>query len=103
MPNYLSTNSGRATKRLDRLTPNLAHMCRFICEWIYAKQSEPQDKRGHFGGGGGGGFRGSQIQKSGRLSNAGPIGTKFGTRLRIRLGMDIGLIHFAPRHWGGGG
>ena len=37
-----------------------------------------------------GGFRGSQIQKSGRLSNGGPIGTNFGTRLRIRLGMDIG-------------
>ena len=34
-----------------------------------------------------GGFRGSQIKKSGE---AGPIGPKFGTRLRIRLGMDIG-------------
>ena len=30
----------------------------------YAKQSEPQDTRGHFGD-----FRGSQIQKSGKLSN----------------------------------
>ena len=37
-------------KRLDRLTQNLAHMCRFIWEWIYAKQIEPQDRRGHFGG-----------------------------------------------------
>ena len=36
-----------------------------------------------------GGFRGSQIQKSGRLSNTGPICTKFDTRLRNRLGMDI--------------
>ena len=36
-----------------------------------------------------GGFRGSQIKKSG-LSKAGPIGAKFGTRLRIRLGIDIG-------------
>ena len=41
--------------------------------------------------GGGGGFRGSKIQKSGKSNNtAGPIGTKFGTRLQIHLGMDIG-------------
>ena len=39
-------------------------MCIFIWEWIYAKQIEPQDTRRHFGG-----FRGSHIQKSGRLSN----------------------------------
>ena len=37
----------------------LAHMCRFIWEWIYAKQIALG------GGGGGGGFRGSQIQKFG--------------------------------------
>ena len=30
----LSTNSGKATKRLGRLAPNLAHMRKFICEWI---------------------------------------------------------------------
>ena len=40
-------------------------------------------------GGISGGFRGLQNQKSGRLSN-GWIGTNFGTRLRIRQGMDIG-------------
>ena len=39
-------------------------MCIFIWGWIYAKQIEPQDTRRHFGW-----FRGSQIQKSGRLSN----------------------------------
>ena len=37
----LSTNSGKATKRLGRLAPNLAHMCKFIWEWIYAKQIAP--------------------------------------------------------------
>ena len=41
-----------------------------------------------------GGCRGLQIQKSWGCQTTGPIGTKFGTRLRIRLGMDIG--------WGGG-
>ena len=55
----LSTNSGKATKWLDRLAPNLAHMCRFIWEWIYAKQVAPRDKGGHSGV-----FKGSNIQKS---------------------------------------
>ena len=43
-------------------------------------------------GGISGGFRGSQIQKSWELGcqTTGPIRTKFGTRLRIRLGMDVG-------------
>ena len=37
---------------------------------------------------------------------AGPIGTKFGTRLRIRPGMDIGYIQFTLQYPGvisGGG
>ena len=55
-----STNSWKVTKRLNRLAPNLAHMCRFIWEWIYAKQiappPPPRDTRG--------GFRGSKIKKS---------------------------------------
>ena len=38
--------SGEAVKRLDRLVPNLAHICRFIWEWIYAKQIAHRDKRG---------------------------------------------------------
>ena len=45
--------SVEAVKRLDRLTPNLAHMFRFIWEWIYAKQIALRCTRG------------SQIQKSG--------------------------------------
>ncbi len=82
-----STNSGKATKRLDGLAQNLAHMCRFIWKWIYAKQIALRDTMGHLGG-----FRGSTIQKSWEAVNdrAGPIGTKFATRLRIRLGIDIG-------------
>ena len=39
-----------AVKRLDRLAPNLAHMCRFIWEWIYAKQIALRDTRGAIGG-----------------------------------------------------
>ena len=50
-----STNSGKAIKRLGRLAPNVAHMCKFIREWIYAKQIAPRDNRGHLGGGGLGG------------------------------------------------
>ena len=38
-----------AVKRLDRLASNLAHMCRFIWEWIYIKQIALRDKRAHLG------------------------------------------------------
>ena len=53
----LSTNSGKAAKRLGRLAPYLAHVCKFIWEWIYAKQIAPRDTRGHFGGLGGQQFK----------------------------------------------
>ena len=36
------------------------------------------------------GFRWSKMQVWKIYQTAGPIGTKFGTRLRIHLGMDIG-------------
>ena len=42
-----------AVKRLDRLAPHLAHMCRFISEWIHAKQIALRDTRGHMGVSGG--------------------------------------------------
>ena len=48
----LSTNSGKATKRPGRLAPNLAHMYKFILEWIYAKQIAHLDTREAHGGGG---------------------------------------------------
>ena len=38
-----------AVKRLDRLAQKLAHMCRFIWEWIYSKQIALRDTRGHLG------------------------------------------------------
>ena len=31
--------SGKSTKRLDRLAPNLVNICRFIWEWTYAKNN----------------------------------------------------------------
>ena len=52
--NNRSTNSRKATKRVDRLAPILAHWCRYIWEWIYAKQIAPRATRGALGGGGGG-------------------------------------------------
>ena len=60
----LSTNSGKATKRLGRLARNLAHMYKFIWEWIYAKQIAPRDTRGHLGGGG---LGGQQFKSLGKL------------------------------------
>ena len=74
--------SGEAVKRLDQLAPTLAHICRTIWDWIFAKQIAP---RGHLGG-----FRGQHSNVWGSCQTAGPIGTNFGSHLRIRLGMDIG-------------
>ena len=79
----LSTNSGKATKLLGRLAPNWAHMCKFIWEWIYAKQIAPRDTRGEALGGVSG------VNNS-KVWGSCPIGTNFGSRLRIHLGMDIG-------------
>ncbi len=60
----LSTHSGKATKRLCRLAPNLAHMYKFIWEWIYAKQIAPRDTRGHLGV-----LGGQQFESIGKLSD----------------------------------
>ena len=56
--------SWEAVKRLDRFAPNLAHICRSIWEWIYAKQIAPRDTRGHLGG-----FRAQTFKSLGKLSN----------------------------------
>ena len=64
----LSTNSGKATKRLGQLAPKLAHMCKLIWEWIYSKQIAPRDTRGHSGGGGGS-LGGHKLKTLGKLSN----------------------------------
>ena len=56
--------SGEAVKQLDRLAPNLAHICRSIWEWTYAKRITPRDTRGHLGG-----FRGQTLKSLGKLSN----------------------------------
>ena len=61
----LSTNSGKATKRLGRLAPNLAHMCKFIWEWIYAKQIALRDTRGALGGV----LGGQQFKSLGKMSD----------------------------------
>ena len=60
IPNYLE-----AVKRPDRLAQDLAHICRSIWEWIYAKQIAPLDTGGHGGGGG----RGQTFKSLGKLSN----------------------------------
>ena len=52
------------------------------------KQLAPRHTRGHWGGGGGLGVRNKKVWKI--YQTVGPIGTKFGTRLQIHMGMDIG-------------
>ena len=55
--------SGEDVKQLDQLAQHMAHMCRIIWEWIYAKQIAPGDTGMHWGWG----VRGSNIQKSGEV------------------------------------
>ena len=55
---------GEDVKRLVRLASKLVHMCRFIWEWIYAKQIALRDRRGHLGVLGGQAFK-----SQGKLSN----------------------------------
>ena len=58
--------SGEAVKRLDRLAPNMAHICRSIWEWIHVKRIAPRDTREHVGGGW---VRWQTFKSLGKLSN----------------------------------
>ena len=62
---------GKAVKRLDRLAPNVAHICRSIWEWIYilgliyTPNKLPLETQG----GALRGFRGQTVKNLGKLSN----------------------------------
>ena len=92
----LSTHSGKAIKGLGRLAPNLAHMCRFISEWIYAKQIAPRNTRGHMGG-----FRGSKNQNLGKLSNGWTDWQKSGEAVKRLDRLAPNLAHMCRfiREW----
>ena len=73
---------GEAVKRLDRLASNLVQICGFVWEWTLANYNSPVNTPG--------GFRGVTNSKVwGSCQTTGLIGTTFGTRLRIHLGMVI--------------
>ena len=55
--------AGEAVKRLDRLAPNLVHVCGFIWEWTESQTISPTISQGGIVGG----FNGSTIQKTGKL------------------------------------
>ena len=70
------------------------HTCAVLSWNGYTSKKLPLETQGgHLG------VLGSQTLKLlGSCQTAGPIGTTFGTRLRIRLGMDISSIQFAPQY-----
>ena len=78
--------SGEAVKRLDRLAPNLVHLCGFVWEWTSRLYNSPLNTPGGISRG----FYGVTNQVWESCQTAGPIGTKFGTHLWIHLEMDIG-------------
>ena len=59
-----SQNSGKTTKQLDRLAPNLAHIFGFIWEWISAKKNCFETPGGHFGF-----LGGHKMNRLGNLTN----------------------------------
>ena len=69
--------SGEAVKPLDRLAPNLVHVCGFVWEWTEAKYNSsinnPRPFRGFHE------VTNSKVRRSSQT--AGPIGTKFGTHV----------------------
>ena len=64
---YTSADSSRNGHRLKTISPSI-----------------------HQGAFGGGGFRGQKFKSLENLKTVGPIGTTFGIRLQIHMGMDIG-------------
>ena len=72
-------------------------MCRLIWEWIYAKQSEPQDTEGHFGG-----LGGHKSKSPGRLSNGWTDLHQIWYTSADSSGNGHRLNKICPRHWGGG-
>ena len=76
-----STNSGKATKRLGRLAPNLEQVQIHMGMDIRQTNCPSIHKGGTWGV-----LWGQQFKSLGKL----PIGTNFGSRLRIHLAMDIG-------------
>ena len=80
--------SCEAVKRLDRLAPNLVHVCRFIWDGHSLKTIRPTIPQGGILGG----FMGSTIQNTGKCGQtAGPFGNKFCTcKMQMTLGMDTG-------------
>ena len=79
--------SGQAVKRLGRLAPNLVHVCGFVWNGHRLNTIRPFITRGHLGGG----YGVTNSKLSGSCQRAAPIGTKFGTRVQIHLGMDMPL------------
>ena len=91
--------SGKDSKPLDRSGPHLTYVCRFICEWTSAKKRFTSRAPGGIWSG----LEGSHIQQMWeRCQTSGPIGTKFGTRMHINLGMEMSskLTPGYPREWG---
>ena len=92
--------SGKSTKRLDRLAPNVVTICRFIWEWTYAKTISPSIPQGEFCG-----FRGSKCKSLENLPNGWTDWHQIWYMSADSSGNGHRLKQLAPRytrgHWGG--
>ena len=69
------------------------HICAYSYGNGYTQNKLPLETQGHMWGLG---VNNSKVW--GSCQSATTIGTQFGTRLRIRLGMDMGKTQFAPQY-----
>ena len=83
---------GQAFKSLGKLSNGWTdwHQLWSVCSSGNGHRLNPSRPSIHQGAFRGGGVGGHKFKSLGKLSNGSPIGTTFGIRQRIRLGMDIG-------------
>ena len=91
--------SGKSTKWLDQLVPNLVHVCYFIWEWKKAKNNLPLEiPGGHFWG-----FKGSNIKGLGtmakRLGRLGPNCAPYIQMALVHKLKNIGPVRHQRGHF----
>ena len=81
---------GKATKRMDRLTPNSVQVCGFIWEWTSRlKQFAPRYPTAAFEAGGGGGLGCQQFKSLGKVAKRlDRLGINIANIIQVNLGMD---------------
>ena len=94
--------SGEAVKLLDRLSPNLVHVCGFVWDWTYLNTIRPSMPQGAFRGVGGHKFKSGNAAK--RMDRLAPNSVHVCGFIWEWTQAKHNSPHDTPRrHFGGGG